>query len=435
MARAAISLTRPAQSMRIQPTKPQPANSDAAFNLFCETTFYVMFSYLTLDSLLRFLLQKVHLAPLVYFYMPFTFIAGFWWLGRMVRAHTELVLFLGMLALFHIGVGLYVMGDYRQVGMGVRLMTNLLLTGAIAPYVFSASPRTQRFLLCIFLVNFAGLMINQFLGKMPWNEVTIDVGGMQISGSGVELGGDGSYRAAGFARTNHVAAAISSVLPLLLATHTRRRWFGVVLLMMGFVGVLATQQKALVALYAVAALPVAMMPEQLRGMVLRGLTVFFGGLCMGLPVVLHGIHYEMKSMSSPLYSLLDRINYTWPMTWRLIVRKGAMWGFLGRGIGGVGSPQGTFAAADFRAVDNFFIYCYGWFGIFSIPYLVILIGIVVRSRRNDPVALGATVAMAFSLAFGITSSIMEEPISTFSLFGPVFVLGAMQARQRKPLAS
>lgn len=106
--------------------------------------------------------------------------------------------------------------------------------------------------------------------------------------------------------------------------------------------------------------------------------------------------------------------------------KGALGGALGRGIGGIGSPQKVFAEHDFATVDNFFLYLFGWFGVLSIPYLFIVIGTVVRSTRNDAVALGAIVTMAFALAFGITSTVMEESISTFSLFGPMFVLATMR---------
>ena len=88
---------------------------------------------------------------------------------------------------------------------------------------------------------------------------------------------------------------------------------------------------------------------------------------MLLPIFLPGLHLSSALAGKSLQSFLERMDQGWPGAWDLIFRSGA--GLLGRGIGGIGSPQRIFDPQYYFPADNLTIFLFAYFGIFAVLYV------------------------------------------------------------------
>jgi hypothetical protein len=115
-------------------------------------------------------------------------------------------------------------------------------------------------------------------------------------------------------------------------------------------------------------------------------------------------------------SFVERMLQMWPRAFALF--DGPLSVVLGRGLGGIGSPQQLGEAHWFNTADNVMLFLLVTFGIAGPIYLGI-----VAARLSATLATGATTPavcwacgwFALLLAVGLTSQMIEDPISNLSL--------------------
>jgi hypothetical protein len=120
-------------------------------------------------------------------------------------------------------------------------------------------------------------------------------------------------------------------------------------------------------------------------------------------------------------SLLERMQYAWPMSLALLSHGGNV--ILGRGIGGIGTAQ-KFTEPDlYMFADNLFVYVFVSVGVVGV--VALFYSLVARLRTDylvDPDAFEVTyLLLLYILGIGITVNTIEGPFQAL-------VLGILAAR-------
>lgn len=422
-----VNTIQPAFGPKAQ--SPHPLLTYEGFT-FLSTVVYL--TYAAMEGMFRYIFVSIGLPMGTYFSLFFIMISGSWWIIRGIRNFPTVGTFCLVMMLFHIFVGICVSPDIRQPLMGIRMFMNVFCSAAIAPHLFSQRRNTQLLLVIIYALCVLGVAINGAFGQMPWNKVEIDVGGLKLTGSGVDLAGDGSYRAAGFSRDHQIVAGIVASISLMFMIRIRNVFLGLALAVVTFATVWETNSKTQILTLLIIVPPVLLLRGRWRGLVLKGLLIFFCAAAYLCPIVLANAHFEMPNTGSSLYSFIDRVDNSWPDTWAFFFRDG--YGILGVGIGGIGTPQRLFTThSTFPIPDNGVLYFWGWFGVLGLFYLLAMLILVLRHRADDIETQAGLASMCYGMAFIISNSIVEDPLTAMFLFGPFFaiVVGPLATPRRR----
>jgi len=339
------------------------------------------------------------------------------------------LLLIGGLFLVHAAIGLYCMGDYRQVAFGTKFLMACFFGAAVAPVLFRPSTLMLWFFAAILSSALLGLAINAVVGQMPWSGLSYYVGDVKVSATRLDLAA-GTERMAGFSRSSSTVATIVSFLSLYAIVAFRSVWPRLLAFAIAMPALYLTNNKASMASFLLATLFYQFIgryrPTLMKAFV--GVTFL---LMILTPVAFIDIRINMPSAATlSLYSFVDRVDHSWPEAWALIFDHGL--GVLGRGIGGIGTAQRAFAPDLFSAADNFFIYLTAYFGIFAVVYIGYVAIAVGRapfpSARRD-VDLAFLVLASIGLA-GVTSQVFEETTAAMFLGAAIaIVCQAVPARR------
>ena len=150
-----------------------------------------------------------------------------------------------------------------------------------------------------------------------------------------------------------------------------------------------------------------------------------------LPIFLPGLNLHGLCTSQSLQSFLERIEQGWPGSWDLVFHDGD--GLLGRGIGGIGSPQRLFAPQYYFPADNLTIFLFAYFGVFAALYLAWpLTGWRdCRAGSTPPLAFACALLLYF-LLFGVVMNIIEDQFAATFLGAMLALLARKPRRTSRP---
>lgn len=282
----------------------------------------------------------------------------------------------------------------------------------------------------IFFIATFGVLLNIAV-RFPWADATYEVMGQQHAAAR-EWTAYGMQRLAGFSRASFAASAQILIGYCVVEARTRslvRRalWFG-----FGFVAIYYTTSKS--PMLAMALLPATYFAigraranrGAQRRLIAIGILAFWLLIVVAGPVLALNYAHQLypNGMGYGLHysSLADRMLNTWPNAIRLIGRDWVEW-IVGRGLGGIGSPQELAGELDANPGDNFAVYLFVMFGLLSLGFLYLIVrgglrAIEAGARGRRDFAL--IVAM---LGIGSAANVVESVL-------PVMVFGIACARAR-----
>jgi len=319
------------------------------------------------------------------------------------------ILLLGALA-FHTAVGLFVMGfngaGLNQVGFGLKILLPFLAGLCLPAKLFGRGRIVVGTYLVILGVTICGLLLDKagLLAGMK-SSIQTAIGAKQY-GYATIWGGGELVRLAGFTRSFAAASTILCGSLLIVFSALPQLSHKVLLLAVSLYPLWLTNSKA-TAIAAILLLPVQMLGPAKALRIHKWLIAILIALNVALPVLSSGLYYHFPISGNELtYSMVDRLMNTWPGAWALFQRTG-FWLF-GRGIGGIGAPQKTYAPIDFNAGDSLFVYMFAYFGVLAVAYLGIVAWCVLREHPKDAVgASQAAAILTFTLFEGLTTGVFE----------------------------
>jgi len=290
-----------------------------------------------------------------------------------------------------------------------------VIFGAIFTREFSKTPNLAvRWLHLLWGIAIAGVWLGVFV-EYPWADSTRLLGSHDV---GIAKTADylGVERKPGFARAPYAAAlqATLCMLPLVCySTNKAKIWtvYGITV-----ITVLITFSKTAAMVIVVVGLLLVM---DRRWRARSGKAVILGCFAIGCTVPLTTVFISVGSgridgtWGFLLASLEERFRVAWPEALALMERQGA-W-LTGRGAGGFDTPQKLYGLEAVAAVDNFYLFVMGTYGLLGIialgALLWALVTLDVTSRWREMIMLAA---VALSL-WGLTRIILEEYFGMFFL--------------------
>ena len=333
--------------------------------------------------------------------------------GRSGRGAGPLAVTLAVLAL-HALIGFVTLNDARQPLFGLKIFLPLVLGVVIGPLLHSRTRQVERFAAGCFWITAIGVLLNAFV-EYPWTGMSFEtaIGTRELSRKWWSAG---EARLAGFTRASYLAAQImlASLVPLLAA---RPRWWLRVLLISIAVAVitLTTSKAAYIGLLALLLCSGLLFA---RGMtpLLVGFIALLYFSCVALPIVCVQLDAPARDVPSWAASFVERMLEMWPRAFALL--DGPLSVVLGRGLGGIGSPQQLGEAYWYNTADNVMLFLLVSFGIAGPIYVGIAAARLAATLATGLLTRSLSWAcswIALLLAVGLTSQMIEDPISNLSL--------------------
>jgi hypothetical protein len=338
-----------------------------------------------------------------------------WHLRRPVSLYVVVLLFL---LAFHAMVGVLFTARPLQVGFGLKMILPFILGIVIFKRTRFESGALHATVLFFFLVTVTGIFLNYFY-TFDWEGFSYRVGETNVQGAVRWWHDGGQKRLAGFARSSYDAAILVLACAIFLAIYIRPALVRLLLWAGAGLAIVLTTTKG--ALFAYVVLTIIFAFRLGRGKHSESWLLKFLWLPAGIMVLLpvcSGVVDVRLDFDSPVERLLlgsyaDRMENVWPRAFDNLEQAGSF--FIGRGIGGIGTPQLYFEPALWNFADNLFIFAYSTCGIFAFAYLFFLLWQVqsLKLHHLDDVLTYANLIFAF--IYGITTAVIESAVIAFLL--------------------
>ena len=361
----------------------------------------------TLDSPLRWGLNLVKLAPLIYLRDALILLFIFFEFFLALKRH-KINRYLGLAVLligFHFTIGLISFRNVPQSLFGLKVFLPFFL-GVIAAIRLSRANKISQIQIefgVLWGISLLGIALEAMKVPMPWKGFSVEVGDIVIQGNRSWTAA-GIDRLSGFARASYDTSIFLLLFSISFIYRVRPilRW---VIILLSLIGIVATTTKVTV-LATIGCMGI-MLLLSFRLPMRRAIWSLFGviTLCFTvLPPILLRPDVINISLDDPVIafsfaSFMDRIQNTWPDGFALL--KLTPLPFLGRGIGGIGVAQSYFETGIFNPGDNLFVYLWVATGFLSILYFAWML--MASLRESGPIG---------------------EQRTRFAFFGTTFILGA-----------
>lgn len=351
---------------------------------------------------------------------------------------------------FGIIVGIINRLSLLQVMFGVKLLLPFITSFLVIEYFdFRKTVFTHLFNIIIPVV-LVGLALDMFY-DLPWRELEYKVLEKAIDSSS-SRSTFGLPRLSGFGRAPYETAAILySIVALYLAVIVqegrRRSWwmrkYEITLLVCAFVGILVTTSKSAILAFLILALYYLVIQwyyghdrwvNILSGLILKSMlfALFLYGVVPPIiafvspSVLTHYLASDNILFMAIATSYVDRVERMWPEAFELISHPYQY--MIGRGLGGIGTPQLYFERDLYNAADNLYVYLFIDFGLvlLSILILCILYKLFVSRLAYRPNIYYYSFCIGL-FCFGATVNVVESPALTMA-FGFMLALWRKENR-------
>ena len=379
------------------------------------------------DSVIRWLLNMVHAAALIYLRDLDLIVIAFLCCYLVVserRTVTRSVLLILSVAVF-VCVSLYSELNVAQTLFGVKVWLPVLVGFLLVEADVLPSMDWRKTWWLVWCALCCGVFVNHFV-EYPWSGLNVDVGDASISANR-EWAAGGIRRLSGLSRTSYDAAAAILIMFIYLASARMRLISRVLLVICSGAAIVLTTSKGAVAAFlaAVGAMPFVYYAASARSaakFLLCSGVIAVAVIGLAVPIMSEQIQFPRLTVGTPEFwlfsSFVDRAWVTWPRSFSLLT-EGWQW-LAGRGVGGIGAAQNLFEPSVYTPGDNLFIYLYvtaGAFGVALYAYLALSVAKLSFDRAPHRAAFLLVLAI---FTYGLTVNLIES--ATFAL-----ALGAVLA--------
>lgn len=404
-----------------------------------KNTIFVMFMSVFIiyafEALIRYLLGVIHLGTLIYIkdLIIITLILGYALKTTGPNKSLNILhLFPIYILLLHTIVGFF-HGNSILIGIfGLKVyfgfLVGLFLSGlVIKNYYFFL--KTMVF---IWIFSCFGLFLNYLIPDLPWIgyfDVSKEIG---VGTTSKVWATDDGARLSGFARASYNAAMIIGVSGLITLTSTRYYLLSIIVATITLFAIHLTTTKGMMMAFSIITIWYLFLkrtPLSKLSLISIIVSLFLISLIMPLLVVLYGYSafVDINHMPKILSSLGERFYIMWPSAFKSFSLLD--W-FLGQGVGSIGSPQLLINHSITSFADNFFVYQYVTFGLFSIFYFsYIAAKIIKRYLRDVQYFEWQTLMLIIWFAYGITANMFEEQFFSTTL-GIAFGFAVLKLNQK-----
>ncbi|RZT04592.1 hypothetical protein SAMN05216319_3621 [Duganella sp. CF402] len=388
------------------------------------------------EGALRFILNKAHLSSMLYLrdLLP-VMGAGVLlttWMGN--RRQPMVPLLVVMLLLFHFFIGFFFIGNLFQQLFGMKMLMPVVLGLAVGHMGLPMTlERIRWYAAFTIIIVVASLAIN-YKVPFPWEGADFEsVFGVTPQGRNWTAGS--FRRLAGLSRSSYDAACALLYCAAIVVASFRGVFFRISMWLLAFIGIaLTTSKGSEVAMLALAGVVIFADGGRrigwLRFCVLGSLFLVLLAPMLALVMDVR-IRDFVGSAAWWLSSYADRMENTWPRALKLLMEHGNI--VIGRGIGGVGTPQGFGEARLYSPADNIFVYWTLTMGMLGWAYggaiLTKLLTWHGETEQQRLVMYGFVISV---LIYGIGANIMEQPLSGFGVGYVIAVLFRPRTLNGKP---
>lgn len=314
--------------------------------------------------------------------------------------------------------GFITVGKVSQVLFGLWILIPFLYGLILHEHFLRSIPRLKFIFFALFTIVFVGVALDTFV-DLPWSGFSYTFGETEIEGAR-KWGTYGIERVAGFSRASFFAAIQTLIIGLLIVVSSSGRLRPLVICLLAGIAIALTTTKGVAFVYVL--LCVFMLGYSLRPMFSWQYLIWpFAFSTILIPLTTFIYHYRLD-LQDPVSAFLfvsfeDRLIRGWPDAFQLLSTHGNY--LLGRGVGGIGTPQLYFENNLYSPGDNLFVYLFVSYGIISIG------GLCLYSLKACQQDIAVTInryfyMIAFSIVvFGLTSNVVES--SMLSLFAGLSV--------------
>lgn len=316
-----------------------------------------------------------------------------------------------------------------SVVSAIKIALPLISTLIIYPH-FLRSRWFNIFLWAIFLLSIFGVFYNRS-AEMPWTGYSISQFGLTRTASRLWWI-EGENRLAGFGSGSAPTANIILLITLLITRNLSKIPWKIIVYGFSIAAIYFTTSRTPLMALCCAALVDLWPPKfgKTHNFDRIPLTILFLIATM-VPIAFSMVVVFGDDIARYRMSLLDRLNYTWPMVLSITYDSGWAGFLFGQGFGSFGSAaqySGKYIS-PISAVDNFMLYMFALFGTLSlIMALMIFLCFMAIPWRQRYFAfaaclmmwalscegIGGSLLVGFSVTFGLRNFAMRLPTAALN---------------------
>lgn len=396
-----------------KPAKPRLTWNDWFFII--PLLLYIV--VLVFEGALRYYLSIKNLAYLVYLpkalFLLLILLSTIIDLARWRLKKTYLILLYAVG--FSFFIGWYNTKNFLQPAFGVWVYIPIIYGALVLPIFLKVEKRGMHFVLMMWIASLVGVFLD-FLLPLAWTGFSYDLGQTLIEASR-SWATFGIERCAGFSRASYSVAYLLLFLAIYLGSSIKGKLIILIIWIASGLGILATTHKTAIGIYFIITLlylslflfPRTKIVQKAKNIIPVSISIV--GIC--LPLLSSFVTLNLYSYNEEvLFSSFGmRLTDTWPDAISLTVDHGSL--FLGRGVGGIGSPQLYFETDLFNPADNMYLSLYVSFGILMFIFITIWIK---GLKRLDLYTLWQDRSFwMFSIVIliaGWTVNVIEDPLTS-----------------------
>lgn len=371
---------------------------------------------LIFEAPIRYILNKVGLAALIYAKDGIIIILIALGLKKMMFNRNHLIIFIITINSF-IMATIYV-GNYKQIGFFALKVLAVFLAGIIEyKNILKDIEENKGFYIFCFIVTTGGVIINNFI-SFPWEGVKYEIGNSVITAS-KQWSSLGQKRLAGFTRNSINASTYIMFCAMVIQLNKNvKKPIKIICCILTFYSIYLTTTKGMIiscVLFYVINFFDFKFNKKVVINVLIGFMILlpiFSTVCEPVfDFLKENLEYEIYTKYFD--SFRDRLCNTWPKALKLATDHGN-W-ILGRGMGGIDGSQSIYEHLLYCPADNMFVYLYV---IFGIPSMLIFFCIIkkvngMKFKSQEDIYLYNILLIVCS--YGIISNVLEGSLLCLAL--------------------
>ena len=379
----------------------------------------IFMASIVLDGPLRYALNEVGLIKLAY--LPKLLLLFALPVLITVRARTNKTVIAGLsIIMLALAWGMANLPSMEQALFGLWILVPLLFGMLAARYIISRADDYSSLFLLMFIIVVAGVFMNPLM-HFPWVGQSIEIGGHTVVNSR-QWSAYGIDRYAGFSRASFSAASQALIFAIWLAAAKRSKLLKLMVWLCAGAAIALTTSKGPFGAWIILGLYFLMNALWRTRLIVRQIWVVVLAIILGASIFLPLSTLYMKYRVSGgdltarflFHSFGERLSWTWPSSLHLL-RHPVEW-IVGRGLGGIGSPQQYFEPLRFLPADNLFVYLCVDLGL---PAAILVLGfpffriasLYLRDRRF----LLSFALLIAVITYGVVVNVVEDSLLSFTL--------------------